>query len=151
MVNLLLGWLVIYLLLFWALGVFENTYFLLGPNESFRFLGVQVDTWSKYAGVMIFQVISVAMEICTGDIVWPWIITNVQDDTKTMLPYSRVKSWYIVQAVFFYGDVRQIFSIFLSLSQVDLALVAIVESQVITYFWTKPHWLAGKTGPDTIH
>lgn len=138
-------WLMIFLLGCWYMGVFSDRYFSLGPNSDFKFLGAVIDTWSKWSALIAFQAIGSCVEFISGDMIWPWITTSVQDEDKRELDYSRPKTWYIVQNQFLYSDIKSVFSIFLSLSQIDLALVSIVCSQLIIVFWTLPTWLNGKT------
>ena len=141
---LLLVWMTCYLIIYYFLGVFDSPYFSLGPNPSFVFLGVVVDTWPKWSGLISFQIIGTCAEMIVGDMIWPWITTQIQDEDKKELPCPPWMCRWIVLFQFFYADVKGIFDIFLSLSQVDLAIVNIVCGQLVSVIYTLPMWLRGK-------
>jgi hypothetical protein len=142
--GVLLVWLSINLGAYAALGVFQSGYFSFGPSERLLFMQTPIDTWTKWSILIAFRVAGTLIEVAVGDMLGPWIITRLQDEDKKTLPYRRWQCKLIVQIFFGYHDINSMFSVFLALTQVDVALVVIVSQSLILQCWTLPRWLAAK-------
>jgi hypothetical protein len=141
---LLVGWMFVTLLGYVYLGVFSSTYFTVGPNDKLHFVGAPIDTWAKWGCLLTARVLSALTEAALGDMIEPWIVTNLQDTDKVYLPYARWKCRMVVHCFYFYHELDIVFNLFLSLMQFDIALAVIVCKMFVLQFWTLPRWLANK-------
>lgn len=138
-------WLVFFMVGAHYIGIFGHAYFNLGPNPDFIFFGAVIDTPLKYWSLLVFRTFGSVIEIVSIDTMMPFMnnyIHNNSDEIK--LPFSRKTTWYIVQNHMLCLSVMQIFSVFMSLSQIDLALLHVIISQMILMIFTIPYWLGNK-------
>jgi hypothetical protein len=142
--SLLVGWMLVTLLGYLYLGVYHSSYFTFGPNANLHFVGAPIDTWSKWGCLLAARVLSAITEAALGDLIEPWIITNLQDADKIYLPYRKWKCRMVVHFFYFYHELDIVFNLFLSLMQFDIALAVIVCKSFVLQFWTLPRWLANK-------
>jgi hypothetical protein len=141
---LLLLWLAGTMATYGWLGVFGSEYFRVGPSPTLEFLGTPIDSWHKWAVLVLFRAASPVFEVATMDMVGPWMLTRLQDEDKLDLPYPKWKCSLIVQLYFLYGNVNGVFALFLTLTQADIAAVEIISHVVVVQAWTLPQWMRGK-------
>lgn len=132
-------------------GVFESPYFRVGPNDTFFFLGVPINTWTRWWSFVLLVGLRNVVEILATDVIHPWILTEVQAPTRPSLPYPKGVVIFVVFTHFTYHDVMNIFAVFISLSQVDVMILNLALSVTITSAFTLPKWLRGKQFPEHIH
>jgi len=142
--GLLIIWLIITQIGYMSLGVFNSDYFSFGPSERLKFINAPIDTWFKWVVLASFRLIGTVAEVASGDMIGPWITTTIQDEHKKTLPFPAWKCKMIVQMFYFYHDFNSMFSVFLALTQVDMALIVIICQSTVVQFWTLPQWLDGK-------
>jgi len=100
----------------------KNTqFFNYGPNKNLKIIGIIVDTPSKYFFLILFTFFNTCLRTCFHNIVSPWIILNVQDETKPWHKESYEMSITSVLYIWFDWFVN----ISILLSQYDLALIDI--------------------------
>ena len=141
---LLLLWLAGTMVAYAWLGVFGSDYFRVGPSPTLLFLSTPIDTWRKWAVLVLFRATSTIFEVGTMDMVGPWMLTRLQDEDKPQLPYAKWKCALIVQLYFLYANVNSVFAIFLTLTQADIAAAEIIAHVLIVQAWTLPQWMRGK-------
>ena len=129
---------------YFYMGVYVSEYFTWGPNDRLFFIKTPIDTWQKWMYLMFSRVIGTLSEAALADVVQPWIVTTLQDEQKVYLPYRKWKCRLIVQLYYTYHWINEVFSLFLMLTQFDIALVEIVCKSFVLQFWTLPHWLRKK-------
>ena len=93
---------------------------------------------------MASRALGTLSEAALADIIHPWIVTTLQDEQKLYLPYKKWKCRLIVQFYYMYHWLNEIFSLFLMLTQFDIALVEIVCKALVLQIWTLPNWLRKK-------
>jgi len=126
------------------MGVYSSEYFTWGPNDRLFFVGAPIDTWTKWYYLIGSRVISVISEAGLGSQVKCWIETYVQSTDKVYLPYAKWKCRIIVQIYAIYERLNEMFSLFLVLTQADVALAEILCQAFILQLWTLPRWLRRK-------
>ena len=126
------------------MGVYRSEYFTWGPNDGLFFVGAPIDTWAKWGYLIGSRLIAVISEAALGSLVKAWIETYVQSSDKIYLPYAKWKCRTIVQAYAIYERLSEILSLFLMLTQADVALMEILCQAFILQLWLLPRWLRRK-------
>ena len=126
------------------MGVYRSEYFTWGPNERLFFVGAPIDTWPRWGYLIASRVISVLSNNALGGMIEAWITGELQNEARVYLPYSKWKCRVIVQLHAIYGSFNQILSLFLMLTQADIALVEIVCEAVVLQTITLGRWLRRK-------
>jgi hypothetical protein len=126
------------------MGVYTSEYFTWGPNDRLFFVGAPIDTWTKWYYLIGSRLISVVSEAALGAYVKRWIETYVESTDKTYLPYAKWKCRLIVQIYAIYERLNEMFSLFLVLTQADVALAEILCQAFILQLWIMPRWLRRK-------
>lgn len=133
---LVMGWLVIVLGTFWELGVMETQFVSFGPSENTFFMGICLNSWSRWGMVASFTFVSTAVNDFVGDALVPFITNAIQDHKTMYLPYSKFTCWAITQALSIYGCTMSIFSIYLLLSQLDFMLLRLAADSMVNLYTT---------------
>ena len=144
LVMLLWMWVFVSIICFYMIGIFESTFFRFGPTDTFFFMGAPIDKWWKWICLILFRIIGTTVEVAATDIVYPWIVTQLQDEERRILPYPLWKCKMIVQLYFLYWNLQAIFAVFLALSQFDMAISVVVTQVVVVQSWTLPNWFKNK-------
>jgi hypothetical protein len=144
LVTILWIWLGVTQIGYGFLGVYSSDFFSFGPNDRLRFMHAPIDTWTKWSFLLAFRIIGTLAEVAAGDMIAPWISTKLQDEDKQLLPYPRWKCKLIVQMFFLYHDFNAMFSVFLALTQVDLAVSVMICQTAVLQCWTLPRWFLHK-------
>jgi hypothetical protein len=126
------------------LGVYRSEYFTWGPNPQLLFVGAPIDTWSKWWYLIASRVVAVVSEVALGSVIKAWIETYVQGSDKLYLPHAKWKCRIIVQIYSIYERINEMFSLFLILTQADVALVEIISQALVLQLWTLPRQLRRK-------
>jgi hypothetical protein len=141
---ILIVWMMIQMIAFGSLGVFDSPYFSVGPNDRLFLVQAPINTWGKWLILILFRVFGTIFEVATGDMLGPWIMTKLQDEDKLILPYQEWKCKLIIQIFYGYHDINSMFGVFLALTQADIAIVVIICQSVILQNWTIPRWFKNK-------
>jgi len=126
------------------MGVYRSEYFTWGPNDRLFFIGAPIDTWTKWLYLVGSRVVGVISEAALGDMIAPWIASHLQNEEKVYLPYSKLKCRAIVQLYSIYVKFNEMFSLFLLLTQADVALIELVSQAFVLQLWILPNWLRKK-------
>jgi hypothetical protein len=143
-ITVLVVWFVIVMVLFSSIGLFTTNYMAIGPNENLTYMGMPLNTWPRYNAVLIFVVISTAINDLAGDAISPWILTCVCDVKSRVIPYSKSTCLLITQVWSCYCGVMSIASISLVFSQFDLLAVRLIVDLVVNQYTTM-RFLRNKT------
>lgn len=129
-------WLCTVLVTFWSMGVMESHFVSFGPSDETFFMGICLNTWSKWSLVAVFTFVSTAINDFVGDALVPFITNAIQDHKTLYLPYSKFTCWAITQILSVYGCTMSIFSIHLLLSQLDFMLIRMVADSLVNLYTT---------------
>jgi hypothetical protein len=143
-ITVLVVWFVIVMVLFSSIGLFTTNYMAIGPNDNLTYMGMPLNTWPRYNAVLIFVIISTAINDLAGDAISPWILTCVCDVKSRVIPYSKSTCLLITQVWSCYCGVMSIASISLVFSQFDLLAVRLIVDLVVNQYTTM-RFLRNKT------
>jgi hypothetical protein len=129
-------WFAIVMVLFAWLGIFSTNYMQFGPNEHLVYLGMNLNTWSRWGAVFGFVVVSTAINDIAGDAISPWMQNCICDHKNRYIPYSKTTCLCISQLWAVYCSVMSIASIALVFSQFDLLIVRMLVDLVVNQYTT---------------
>ena len=137
-------WFTIVSVLFAYLGLFSTSYMAVGPGPTLTYLGLTLNSWPRYNAVLIFVIISTAVNDFAGDAISPWLQNTVIDHKSRIIPYSKGTCLLITQIWSFYCGVMGIASISLVFSQFDLLAVRLIVDLLVSQYTTM-RFLRNKT------
>lgn len=128
----------------------DNPYLRIGPNVSLIILGIRIDTWIKYLMLQVFVAINEILDVGLTEIGYPFLILQVYDtDKKKIHDFTRVELQIYTNIYYIIGSVRSVFTLLITLSQVDIALLKVIYGESITIY-TVRQMLKHKVFPDDL-
>jgi hypothetical protein len=127
-------WFVICLIGFTWLGIFGSEYMRVGPSETLTYMGMKIQTMSRYMTVVGFVVISTAINDFASDAISPWIQNTVMDHKSRTIPYSKFTVVSITQIWSFYCGTMSVASIALVFAQFDLIMIRLVVDLIVNQY-----------------
>lgn len=132
-VNLL--FLSIFISCFFIFNNGESTYFRIGWSDNFLFVSLYIDTPFKYFSLCGFIITLNVSEIFLNDIAYPIITFSTYNPYKnTILDFTRNELEMYSNIIYFIQSSKKILQIATTVSQVDLACISLVSSQISSYF-----------------
>jgi hypothetical protein len=109
----------------------QSTYFNVGWSNNFVFISMPINTASKYFAFCGFIVISNVSEVLMDNIAGPLIQFSTYNPYKREVSdFSRYELELYSNAVIFIQISKKLLQIFIILSQVDIALISLLSSQL---------------------
>jgi hypothetical protein len=143
-ISVLCVWFIVCMVLFAYLGFFNTSYMAIGPNSKLIYMGMLLDTWNRYLTVLVFVIVSTAMNDIAGDAISPWMANSICDHKNRYIPYSKSTCLLISQLWAIYCAVMSIASISLVFSQFDLLAVRLLVDLMVNQYTTS-RFLQNKT------
>ena len=117
-------WLVLILLIFGGIGVFNASFFRVGPSASLHFMQVGIDTWPKWSVLAAFCLVDSLIKAFAHDSIVIWSIhtlCNPQSTAETA--YPKWVCLAIIQTYYIYIYASGVFGLFIGLSQIDFVCI----------------------------
>jgi hypothetical protein len=115
-----------------------STFYKFGPNENLVILGgIKIDTVGKYLLIILYSMINTCMRSVRVNILSPWIILNVQDETKSLANINKLHAYEITLLCNLYTWVDWCISISMLLSQVDFIIIEVLFDFISLYYITQ--------------
>jgi hypothetical protein len=143
-------WFCIVMVIFTWLGIFSTSYMQFGPNKDLAYMGMPLDSWSRWCAVLLFVLISTAINDIAGDAISPWMANCVCDHKNRYIPYSKTTCICISQLWSVYCATMSIASIALVFSQFDLIFFRILVDLLVNQY-TTTRFLENKTHNVTLY
>lgn len=139
----LMVWLIIVIISFYDIGLFEGQYMCMGPSPGTKFMHITLDTWYKWSLVATFTAINTCINDFMSDAISPWLLNTITDHKTKYIPYPKYQCLAISQMWTLYCGIMGIAGIMISLTQVDFVLIRIVCDLVISMY-TNYKFMKGK-------
>jgi hypothetical protein len=127
-------WFFVCLAGFTWLGIFSSEYMRIGPSKTLTYMGMNIDTMARYVSVVVFVVISTAVNDFASDAISPWIQNTVMDHKSKTIPYSKFTIVFITQTWSFYCGTMSVASIALVFAQFDLIMIRLVVDLFVNQY-----------------
>jgi hypothetical protein len=116
------------------LGIFRSEYMRIGPSPTLTYMGMLIDTMPRYLAVVMFVVISTAINDFASDAISPFIQNTVMDHKSRTIPYSKFTILWIAQSWSLYCGVMGVASIALVFAQFDLIMIRLVVDLFVNQY-----------------
>lgn len=126
------------------LGIFSSEYMRVGPSPTLTYMGMIIDTMPRYIAVVVFVVLSTAINDFASDAIGPWIQNTVMDHKSQTIPYSKFTIVFIAQSWSLYCGVMTVASIALVFAQFDLIIYRLIIDLFVNQY-TMRRFLTNKT------
>jgi hypothetical protein len=116
----------------------QSTYFRFGPNEDFIFISVQINTTQKYCSLLALIFVNDVIRVIIQEFGSPILFMNVYNpDKKEITEFSKAQLYFFANSMFLINNIRYIFTLLISVTQIDIALFSVVVEEVIVIFTIK--------------
>ena len=127
-------WQCIVLSIFYEIGVLHGEFMTMGPSENTIFMSVPINSWYRYSLVAGFTFVNTCVNDFMGDAISPWLVNTMTDHKCKYIPYSKVVCISISQMWGFYCNIMGVFTVFLSLTQIDFVLIRTVADFLMSMY-----------------
>ena len=110
-----------------------SKYFRFGPNDAFLFISVPINTYERYSLLLVLISLNNIIKVLVSEIGEPVLIFNVYNpDKKTITEFTKSQLLFYANSMFLVGNIRVLFELLLTISQIDIALFSIFVKQLFT-------------------
>jgi len=116
----------------------DSKYFRFGPNDDFIFISVQINTIPKYCSLLTLIFVNDIIRVIIQEFGDPVLYMNVYNpDKKEITEFSKAQLYFYANSMFLINNIRYIFTLLISVTQIDIALFSVVVEQVIVIITIK--------------
>jgi hypothetical protein len=116
----------------------DSKYFRFGPSEDFIFISVQINTTQKYCSLLTLIFVNDIVRVIIQEFGDPVLYMNVYNpDKKEITEFSKAQLYFYANSMFLINNIRYIFTILISVTQIDIALFSVLVEQVIVIITIK--------------
>ena len=116
----------------------DSKYFRFGPSEDFIFISVQINTTQKYCSLLTLIFVNDIIRVIIQEFGDPVLFMNVYNpDKKEITEFSKAQLYFYANSMFLINNIRYIFTILISVTQIDIALFSVLVEQVIVIITIK--------------
>jgi hypothetical protein len=116
----------------------DSKYFRFGPSEDFIFISVQINTTQKYCSLLTLIFVNDIIRVIIQEFGDPVLYMNVYNpDKKEIIEFSKAQLYFYANSMFLINNIRYIFTILISVTQIDIALFSVLVEQVIVIITIK--------------
>jgi len=113
----------------------ESKYFRFGPNEDFIFISVPIDNYNRYSLLLVLIFFNDVIKVLISEIGEPILVFNVYNPDKLIITdFTKYQLLFYSNSMFFISNIRRIFEILISITQIDIALFSIINEQIVSTF-----------------
>lgn len=113
----------------------DSKYFRMGPNEDFIFISIPIDSNKKYILLLITIFFNDCIRVLVSELGEPVLGFSVYNpDKKIIKEFTKFQLYCYANLMFFVTNLRGIFNILISVTQIDIALYSIVVEQLFSSF-----------------
>jgi hypothetical protein len=113
----------------------DSKYFRIGPNKDFIFISILIDTKKKYILLLIIIFFNNFIKVLVEELGEPVLGFNIYNpDKKIISEFTKFQLYYYANFMYFVTNLRTIFNILISITQIDIALYSVFVEQLISSF-----------------
>jgi hypothetical protein len=127
-------------------------FYHVGPRDDLVILGIKINTGGKYIIVVLYSLINSVFRTCYHNVMHPWVINNVQDESRSKTHLNRYQVYEISTINVVYNWVDWLLYMNILLAQIDMMIVEIVADLTTTlvltrYYLSVPKVIKEETRP----
>ena len=109
--------------------------FIIGPNDNLIVIGIKINTWKKYIILKMLIFTIQLLDVIVSDVGNPILAFTIFDPTRTtIVGFTKNELQFYANAMWLNSSLRSIFLLYISISQIDLALLKCIYSEFISIF-----------------
>jgi len=133
---ILLVWILVVLSAFVVYSVSDTGLVRWGPNKTLFFLDVVIDTWQKWAGLIVFIMITQILKVLADEIISPFIMNTIMDHKEKEMVFSYSVSQFICQVYCIFSGITKVIHASIAMSRVDCILVVLLTDVIVSTYTT---------------
>lgn len=109
----------------------KSKYFHFGPHDSFVLISVCINTPLRYAMLLLLIAVMNCIKVVVSELGEPVLVFNVYNpDKRHVVDFTKSQLLFYANAMFFVSNVRRVFELMITVTQIDIALFSIVVEQL---------------------
>lgn len=113
-----------------------KTFYRFGPHKDLRILGIQIDNGWKYFGVFLYSFINSVFRAAFHNYLNPWMINNVQDESRPKQHLDRYSVYEIASVCVIYQWTDWLLYMNILLAQIDMMIIEVSADLMMSYVTT---------------
>lgn len=106
-----------------------------GPATDLQYMGVVIDTWSKYVLLCLFLSLVQIITVLIEEIANPILGFSVYNpDKKVITEFYKVELQIYAQSLWLMGSLRSVFFTMATITRFDIAVIRIITGEVTSIF-----------------
>jgi hypothetical protein len=134
MIGVVWVWMIVVLCVFTEMGLLRSDFVRFGPSPTTMYVGIVLDTWSKWSAVAIFTAISSFMNDLAGESLEPFFLMVIRDHKTRFIPYSKNTSILLNQGWSLYCSIMSVFGLYTYFAQADLLVIKMCVGLVVNLY-----------------
>ena len=113
----------------------DSMYFRWGPHPDFVIISVMIDTYSKYYILLLLIAFLKITKVLIEEIGMPVLSFSIYNpDKKVITEFTKNQLQFYGNAMYFVSSIRSVFEIMVTITQIDIALISVVFSELASIF-----------------
>lgn len=113
----------------------DSTYFRWGPHDDFIVISVVINTYTKYYILLLLIAFLKITKVLIEEIGMPVLSFSIYNpDKKVIKEFTKNQLQFYGNAMYFVSSVRAVFEIMVTITQIDIALISVIFSELASVF-----------------
>lgn len=113
----------------------SSTYFRFGPQQNLVAISVRIDTWNRWFCLVVLIILVRAVETVVNEVGGPILAFRIYNpDCREVKDFTYNQLSFLGNAMWLCSGIRGVFSIMISITQIDLAIIGVVFSEIVSFF-----------------
>lgn len=110
----------------------NSKYFRFGPHEDLVMISVKINTWKKYCILLALVTITNIVKVLVEDIATPILTFTIYNPSNNVIrgDFTRSELRILSSSSFLVNNLRYIFEIMLTVTQLDIAIYSVFIDQL---------------------
>lgn len=109
----------------------ESKYFRFGPQDDFILISVKINTWTRYAILLLIISVIQITEVLIEDLGLPILTFNIYNpDKKVITDFKKMELQIYGNLMFLINNLRYIIQVLVTVTQIDIAIFAVLMAQI---------------------
>ncbi|KAJ1465655.1 hypothetical protein T484DRAFT_1757260, partial [Baffinella frigidus] len=116
------------------MGLLRSDFVRFGPSPTTMYVGIVLDTWTKWSAVAAFTAISSFMNDLAGESLEPFFLMVIRDHKTRFIPYSKPTSVVLNQMWSAYCSIMSVFGLYTYFAQADLLVIKMCVGLLVNLY-----------------
>ena len=109
----------------------QSTYYRFGPNEDLIIISIKINTWKRYAILLIYVLLFRICKVFINELGMPILTFNIYNpNQKKIEGFTRTELQVLGNIMFMLNAIRYAFTLQLSIVQIDIAVLSGIFSEL---------------------